>query len=136
MTLAAEMKQEQSLVHVNSENILLTSSCSTLRSSESVMRLVGRLGSMNRMDSVESVVEAPAAETEVTDPGHVLRRLNFGSGGHADDGSDSHVKRYEFAIETSVGPSIFHRTKASLLLLVGVIHNMVSSLEEESWQLR
>ena len=87
--------------------------CRTLRSSESVLRLVGRLGSMNRMDSVDSIVETPgtpAAATEVTDPGHVLRRFNCATGGGVVEG-ESHSKRYEFAIETCVGPSIFHRTK-------------------------
>ena len=68
---------------------------------------------MNRMDSVDSTVEAPgtpAAATEVTDPGHVLRRFNCATGGGVVEG-ESHAKRYEFAIETCVGPSIFHRTK-------------------------
>lgn len=83
--------------------------CRTLRSSESVLRLVGRLGSMNRMDSVDSIVEAPTT-SEVTDPGHVLRRFNCATGGGVVEG-ESHSKRYEFAIETCVGPSIFHRTK-------------------------
>lgn len=64
------------------------------------------------MDSIDSVVETPAAETEVTDPGHVLRKFNLTTGGGVvESDGDSHAKRYEFAIETSVGPSIFHRTK-------------------------
>lgn len=82
-----------------------------MRSSESVLRLVGRLGSMNRMDSVDSVIETQATEdNEVTDPGHVLKRFNCAVGGGTVEG-ESYYKRYEFAIETSVGPSIFHRTK-------------------------
>lgn len=84
--------------------------CSTLGSADSVLRLVGRLGSMSRMDSTDSVVELPSPPHEVTDPGHVLSRFNCAGGsGVKDDEADA--KRYEFAIETSVGPSIFHRTK-------------------------
>lgn len=76
---------------------------------------MGRLGSMSRMDSMDSVVELPSpSRQEVTDPGHVVRKFSCATGGVVVEGENSLVKRFEFAIETSVGPSIFHRTKARL----------------------
>ena len=66
---------------------------------------------MSRLDSMESVVELPEARPEVVDPGHVTRKLNCATGGVVVDADSSMVRRYEFAIETSVGPSIFQRTK-------------------------
>ena len=66
---------------------------------------------MSRLDSMESVVELPEAKPEVVDPGHVTRKFNCATGGAVVDADSSMVRRYEFAIETSVGPSIFQRTK-------------------------
>lgn len=78
----------------------------------SLRRLVGRLGSMSRMDSMDSVLEMPSpSKAEVTDPGHVLRKFSCATGGDVVEADGGLVKRFEFAIETSVGPSIFHRTK-------------------------
>jgi hypothetical protein len=83
-----------------------------------VIRMVNRLGSMNRMDSVDSIVETSVhggagkggkdPGKAVTDPGHVLGKFNCAAGPTQEGVA---AKRYEFAIETSVGPSIFHRTK-------------------------
>lgn len=80
-----------------------------------MLRLVGRLGSMSRIDSTDSIVETPgpAGSPEVTDPGHVTRRFSCATGGGVVE-AESHAKRYEFAIETSMGPSIFHRSKVRL----------------------
>jgi len=80
-----------------------------------VIRMVTRIGSMNRMDSVDSIAETPvqaagSAAAAPADPGHVLGKFNCAAGGGATQEGVA-AKRYEFAIETSVGPSIFHRTK-------------------------
>ena len=68
---------------------------------------------MSRADSMESIVELPTERQEVTDPGHVLRKFNCATGGDVVDAEGRQVKRFEFAIETGLGPSIFHQTKVS-----------------------
>ena len=80
-----------------------------------MIRMVTRIGSMGRMDSVDSAVETPVQGGEggldaSPDPGHLMSKLI--GGGATQEGVPS--KRYEFAIETSMGPSIFHRTKARI----------------------
>ena len=80
-----------------------------------MIRMVNRIGSMGRMDSVDSTVETPVQGGEggldaPPDPGHLMSKLM--GGGVTGEGVPA--KRYEFAIETSMGPSIFHRTKVRL----------------------
>lgn len=73
---------------------------------------------MSRLDSVDLGIEREGLATtrEVTDPGHVTPSLNVATGGNLVSGSGQPLKRYEFAIETSVGPSIFQRTKVGSLV--------------------
>lgn len=66
------------------------------------------------MDSVDMSEQPSSQQLEVTDPGHVTHKFSCATGGGDVDGDGERVKRFEFALETSVGPSIFHHTKASL----------------------
>ena len=77
---------------------------------------MSRLNSVSRLDSAGSEFEREilASPREVTDPGHVTASLNCATGGRVVSGSGQPMKRFEFTIETSVGPSIFHRTKVSI----------------------
>ena len=60
--------------------------------------------------------------TPTTDAGHVLGRFCMGApsifeddekAGNSEDSSVEDVKRYEFAVEMTFGPSIFSLTKVS-----------------------
>lgn len=81
---------------------------------------------MSRLESLDSSSnfdrESLQTSREVTDPGHVSSSLNCATGGNLVSTDGQALKRYEFAIETNVGPSIFHGTKVGLRRPHGLVY--------------
>ncbi|KAK9808775.1 hypothetical protein WJX72_003363 [[Myrmecia] bisecta] len=89
-------------------------------------RLHSRLSPLRRnKDEIGTEHEevAPPVPSEA-DPGHLLAKFNCGAGGSMTGVLEQQrLKRYEFSVETGLGPTIFHRSKVITITSRYVLFN-------------